>query len=247
MQMAPQIRLIQNSDTLMTEKIQSTINNTIPLWKNQMVLALGMAHSEEAMKAQQLVTDFTNELIKENAEKLNQSTVEIAKESEKGIVDIEAVKYANEQLIESLTEVVRIQEEGREQRRVAENELGQIEATLKQKLLDIRNSAANVAVKPDFVQEAAEDAADAVDAVKDAAQDIAEDAADAVDAVKDAAQDITEDAADAVDAVKDAAQDIAEDAADAVKDFAEDAVEAVKDVSESVSDEVEEFFDDITE
>ena len=153
MQMAPQIRLIQNSDTLMSEKIQSTINNTIPLWKNQMVLALGMSHSQEAMKAQKLVTDFTNELIRENAEKLKQSTIEIAEESEKGIVDIESVKFANEQLITSLDEVVRIQEEGREKRRAAENELGEIEATLKQKLLDIRNSAANQAVKPNFVEE----------------------------------------------------------------------------------------------
>ena len=153
MQMAPQIRLIQNSDTLMTEKIQSTINNTIPLWKNQMVLALGMSHSSEAMKAQKLVTDFTNQLIKENAEKLKQSTIEIAEESEKGIVDLESVKYANEQLITSLSEVVRIQEEGREKRRAAENELGEIEATLKQKLLDIRNSSVNIAVKPNFVEE----------------------------------------------------------------------------------------------
>ena len=144
MQMAPQIRLIQNSDTLMSEKIQSTINNTIPLWKNQMVLALGMSHSEEAMKAQQLVTDFTNQLIRENADKLKQSTIGIAEESEKGIVDLESVKYANEQLITSLDEVVRIQEEGRQRRRDAENELGVIEATLKQKLLDIRNSTANI-------------------------------------------------------------------------------------------------------
>ena len=145
LQMAPQIRLIQNSDTLMTEKIQSTINNTIPLWKNQMVLALGMSHSEEAMKAQKLVTDFTNELIQKNAEKLKQSTIAIAEESEKGIIDLESVKYANEQLITSLTEVVRIQEEGREKRRDAENQLGHIEAELKQKLLDIRNTAANIA------------------------------------------------------------------------------------------------------
>ena len=162
MQMAPQIRLIQNSDTLMSEKIQSTINNTIPLWKNQMVLALGMSHSQEAMKAQQLVTDFTNQLIKENAEKLKQSTIEIAQESEKGIVDIESVKYANEQLITSLDEVVRIQEEGREKRRQAENELGMIEAELKQKLLDIRNSNANTAVKPDFTG-AADEAENIVD------------------------------------------------------------------------------------
>ena len=154
LQMAPQIRLIQNSDTLMTEKIQSTINNTIPLWKNQMVLALGMSHSEEAMKAQSLVTDFTNQLIRENAEKLKQTTVEIAEESEKGIIDLESVKYANEQLITSLDEVVRIQEEGREKRRNAENELGQIEAVLKQKLLDIRNSSANIAANAAHQDEA---------------------------------------------------------------------------------------------
>ena len=248
MQMAPQIRLIQNSDTLMTEKIQSTINNTIPLWKNQMVLALGMSHSEEAMKAQKLVTDFTNELIKENAEKLKQSTIEIAEESEKGIVDIQAVKYANEQLIESLSEVVRIQEEGREQRRIAENELGQIEATLKQKLLDIRNSAANIVIKPDFVKEEAAEAVDAATKAVDAATDAAE---DAFDSVKDAAEGAFDAAADAVDSVKDAAEGFAADAVDSVKEaaegFAEDAVEAVKDVSESVSDAVEEFFDDITE
>jgi len=174
--MAPQIRLIQNSDTLMTEKIQSTINNTIPLWKNQMVLALGMSHSQEAMKAQKLVTDFTNELIRENAEKLKQSTIEIAEESEKGIVDIESVKYANEQLITSLDEVVRIQEEGREKRRQAENELGQIEATLKQKLLDIRNSSANIAVKPDFVKE-------------EAAEEIADDAAKSIEETVEEAED----------------------------------------------------------
>ena len=148
MQMAPQIRLIQNSDTLMTEKIQSTINNTIPLWKNQMVLALGMAHSEEAMKAQKAVTDFTNDLIRKNAEKLHQSTVAIAEESEKGIVSLESVKYANDQLIESLDEVIRIQEEGRIRRSAAENELGQIEAELKHKLLDIRNSSVNAAARP---------------------------------------------------------------------------------------------------
>ena len=149
MQMAPQIRLIQNSDTLMTEKIQSVINNTIPLWKNQMVLALGMSHAEEAMKAQQLVTDFTNTLLKENADKLKQTTATIAAESEKGIIDLESVKYANEQLISSLDEVIQIQEEGREKRRAAENELGQIEVRLKKKLLDIRNSPINIAVSDD--------------------------------------------------------------------------------------------------
>ncbi len=149
MQMAPQIRLIQNSDTLMTEKIQSVINNTIPLWKNQMVLALGMSHAEEAMKAQQLVTDFTNTLLKENADKLKQTTATIAAESEKGIIDLESVKYANEQLISSLDEVIHIQEEGREKRRAAENELGQIEVRLKKKLLDIRNSPTNIAASVD--------------------------------------------------------------------------------------------------
>ena len=140
MQMAPQIRMIQNNDTLMTEKIQSTVNNTIPLWKNQMVLALTMAHADEAMQAQQEVNEFTNKLIAENAEKIKQGTIEIAKESEKGIVEIETVAYANTQLIESLDEVVRIQEEGRTKRLAAENELGQIEAQLKQKLLNIRNA-----------------------------------------------------------------------------------------------------------
>jgi len=140
MQMAPQIRLIQNNDTLMTEKIQSTVNNTIPLWKNQMVLALSMSHADEAMKAQQEVNDFTNKLITENAERLKQGTVAIAQESEKGIISIEAVASANNSLIESLDEVVRIQEEGHAKRLAAENELGQIEAQLKQKLLDIRNS-----------------------------------------------------------------------------------------------------------
>lgn len=149
MQMAPQIRLIQNSDTLMTEKIQSVISNTIPLWKNQMVLALGMSHAEEAMKAQQLVTDFTNTLLKENADKLKQTTATIAAESEKGIIDLESVKYANEQLISSLDEVIQIQEEGREKRRAAENELGQIEVRLKKKLLDIRNLPINIAASDD--------------------------------------------------------------------------------------------------
>ncbi len=141
MQMAPQIRMIQNNDTLMTEKIQSTVNNTIPLWKNQMVLALTMAHADEAIQAQQEVNEFTNKLIAENAEKIHQGTVEIAKESEKGIVEIETVVYANNQLIDSLDEVVKIQEEGRAKRLAAENELGLIEAQLKQKLLDIRNSS----------------------------------------------------------------------------------------------------------
>lgn len=137
-QMAPQIRLIQNSNTLMAEKIQSTINNTIPLWKNQMVLALGMANSKQAMEAQQAVNELTNELLKENAEALKQGTIDIAVESEKSIVDIETVKYTNEQLISTLDEVLRIQEEGRAKRRTAEVEIGRIESELKAKLLDIR-------------------------------------------------------------------------------------------------------------
>lgn len=140
MQMAPQIRLIQNSDTLMVEKIQSTLNNTIPLWKNQMVLALGILHSEEAMKAQKEVNDLTNELIKKNAEKLHQGATAIAAESERGIIDIDTVMHANEELITSLDEVIQIQEEGRVKRREAEAQLGQVEAELKQKLLDIRSA-----------------------------------------------------------------------------------------------------------
>ena len=137
-QMAPQIRLIQNSDTLMAEKIQSTINNTIPLWKNQMVLALGMANSQQAMEAQAAVNELTNELLKKNAETLKEGAIEIAAESEKSIVDIETVKYTNEQLIATLDEVLRIQDEGREKRKAAEGELVRIESELKNKLLEIR-------------------------------------------------------------------------------------------------------------
>ena len=137
-QMAPQIRLIQNGDTLMAEKIQSTINNTIPLWKNQMVLALGMANSQQAMDAQAAVNALTNELLMKNAETLKEGAISIAEESEKSIVDIETVKYTNEQLIATLDEVLRIQEEGRQKRRAAEAEIGRIEAELKSKLLDIR-------------------------------------------------------------------------------------------------------------
>ena len=138
-QMAPQIRLIQNSNTLMVEKIQSTIHNTIPLWKNQMVLALGMAHSQQAMEAQREVNDLTNALLKKNADTLKTGTVAIAEENERSIVDIDTVRYTNEQLISTLDEVIRIQEEGRQKRAEAENELGRIENQLRQKLLDIRN------------------------------------------------------------------------------------------------------------
>ena len=136
-QMCPQIRLIQNNDTLMAEKIQSTIVNTIPLWKSQMVLALGLAHSEQAMKAQREVTNMTNELLKKNAEMLKTGTIETAKESERGIVDIETLKHTNEMLISTLDEVSKIQQEGREKRAAAEVELGKIEGQLKQKLLSM--------------------------------------------------------------------------------------------------------------
>ena len=137
-QMAPQIRLIQNNDAVMSEKIQSTINNTIPLWKNQMVLALGLAHSKEALETQRAVTDMTNELLKKNADMLKQGTVEIARESERGIVDIETIAYTNQQLITTLDEVLRIQDEGRAKRKAAEAELIRIETELKNKLLEIR-------------------------------------------------------------------------------------------------------------
>ncbi|MDD5923412.1 MAG: toxic anion resistance protein [Clostridia bacterium] len=138
-QMAPQIRLIQNNNALMSEKIQSTINNTIPLWKNQMVLALGLEHSRQAMEAQRSVTDMTNQLLMKNADALKLGTIEVAKESERGIVDIETLKYTNEQLIGTLDEVIRIQSEGRQKRREAESELARIEGELKNKLLEIQN------------------------------------------------------------------------------------------------------------
>lgn len=137
-QMAPQIRLVQNNDTLMAEKIQSTIVNTIPLWKSQMVIALGVAHSQQAMAAQREVTNMTNELLRKNAETLKMATIETAKESERGIVDIETLKHTNETLISTLDEVVKIQDEGRQKRREAEVEIGRIEGELKKKLLDIR-------------------------------------------------------------------------------------------------------------
>ena len=138
LQMAPQIRLVQNNDTLMAEKIQSTLTNTIPLWKSQMVLALGLHHSEQAMRAQREVTNMTNELLRKNAEKLKTSTIEVAKESERGVVEIETLQHTNRMLIETLDEVVKIQDEGRQKRRAAEAELGRIEGELKQKLLDVR-------------------------------------------------------------------------------------------------------------
>lgn len=137
-QMAPQIRLIQNNDTVMSEKIQTTLVNTIPLWKSQMVIALGLAHSQQALKAQQQVTDLTNELLKKNAEALKVSTIETAKASERGIVDIETLKQTNETLISTLDEVVQIQNDGRAKRKEAEAELARIEDQLKNKLLTMK-------------------------------------------------------------------------------------------------------------
>ena len=137
-QTAPQIRLVQNNDTQMVEKIQSTIVNTIPLWKSQMVLALGVEHSAQAVEAQRKVTDVTNELLKKNAEKLKMATVETAKASERGIVDIETLKATNESLISTLDEVMNIQREGREKRAAAETELKNMEIELKNKLLQIQ-------------------------------------------------------------------------------------------------------------
>ena len=139
-QMGPQIRLVQNNDKIMAEKIQSTLVNTIPLWKSQMVLALGMAHSTQAIEAQRAVSDMTNELLRKNAETLKMGSIQAAKESERGIVDIETLKHTNEQLISTLDEVAHIQEEGRQKRREAELELGRIEGELKQKLLELRSS-----------------------------------------------------------------------------------------------------------
>ena len=138
-QMGPQIRLLQNNDTLMSEKIQTSLVNTIPLWKSQMVLALGMNHSAQAMEAQKAVTDMTNELLKKNADKLKMATVETAKESERSIVDIETLQHTNQQLISTLDEVLQIQTEGRQKRVAAEAELRKIEGQLKQKLLETRN------------------------------------------------------------------------------------------------------------
>lgn len=137
-QTAPQIRLVQNNDTIMAEKIQSTIVNTIPLWKSQMVLALGVAHSRQAAEAQREVTDMTNELLKKNAETLKMATVETAKESERGIVDMETLKTTNESLISTLDEVMQIQAEGRQKRQEAEVEIRKMEQELKEKLLQIR-------------------------------------------------------------------------------------------------------------
>jgi len=138
-QTAPQIRMVQNNDTLMAEKIQSTIVNTIPLWKSQMVLALGIEHSAQAAKAQREVTDMTNELLRKNADILKTATIDTAKESERGIVDLETLKHTNESLISTFDEVLKIQTEGREKRQTAEAEMQRMENELKKKLLEIRN------------------------------------------------------------------------------------------------------------
>ena len=136
--MAPQIRLSQSSNQIMAEKIQTSLVNTIPLWKSQMVLALGLAHTQNAMQAQRAVTDLTNDLLTKNAEKLHMATVETAKEAERGIVDIETLKHTNKLLIDTMDEVLEIQHQGREKRRNAEQELAQIESELKAKILEIR-------------------------------------------------------------------------------------------------------------
>ena len=138
-QMGPQTRLLQNNDTLMVEKIQSSLVNTIPLWKSQMVLALGLEHSRQATAAQSAVTEMTNELLKKNAEMLKLGTVETAREAERSIVDVETLQHTNQQLIATLDEVLAIQRQGAEKRRAAEVELGRIEGELKQKLLELRN------------------------------------------------------------------------------------------------------------
>ena len=138
MQTAPQIRLIQNNDTVMVEKIQTTLVNTIPLWKSQMVLSLGIAHSAEAAKAQRQVSDITNELLKKNAEMLHMANVETARESERGVVDLETLQKTNADLIQTLDDVMRIQMEGRQKRQAAESEMRRMEGELKRKLLEIR-------------------------------------------------------------------------------------------------------------
>ena len=136
-QMGPQTRLLQNNDTLMAEKIQSSLVNTIPLWKSQMVLALGMEHGRQATAAQSTVTEMTNELLKKNADMLKMGTIQTAREAERSVVDIETLQHTNQQLIETLDEVLNIQREGAQKRREAEAELGKIEGELKQKLMEL--------------------------------------------------------------------------------------------------------------
>ena len=135
MQMAPQIRLLQNNNALLIERIQSTLVNTLPLWKNQVVLAIGLEHSRDAMQAQRAVTNMTNDLLKKNAESLKMGTIETAKEAERGIIDIQTLVETNQSLIDTMNEVVRIQEEGRQQRREAEKTLSRMESELKSRLI----------------------------------------------------------------------------------------------------------------
>ena len=140
MQTGPQIRMIQSSNQVMAEKIQSTIVNTIPLWKNQMVIAIGIEHSNQAARAEREVNDMTNALLRKNAEKLKQATVESAKEAERGVVDIETLRHTNEMLISTMDEVLAIQTEGKQKRAAAEKDLAQIEAQLREKLLQASRS-----------------------------------------------------------------------------------------------------------
>jgi len=151
-QMSPQIRLVQSTNNIMIEKIHSSIVNTIPLWKNQMVLAMGMAHSASAIKAQREVTDVTNQLLKRNADALKQNTIEAAKESERSIVDIETLKHTNQSLISTLDEVLQIQQSGREKRKEAQAELLKIEEELKTKLLDIRDAGRPAVIETTAVE-----------------------------------------------------------------------------------------------
>lgn len=144
MQMAPQIRLIQNNDITMSDKIQSTLVNTIPLWKSQMVIAIGLNHSSEAARAQKEVTDMTNALLRKNAETLKTATIETARESERGIVDIETLTATNQTLISTLDEVMKIQEDGRIKRRSAEEELQRIENEMRNKLLELSQNSQNI-------------------------------------------------------------------------------------------------------
>ena len=139
LQMGPQTRMLQNNDTLMVEKIQSSLVNTIPLWKSQMVLALGMEHSRQATAAQNAVTEATNDLLKKNADMLKMGTIATAKEAERSVIDIETLQHTNEQLISTLDEVINIQREGAAKRKAAEAELGKIEGELKQKLMELRS------------------------------------------------------------------------------------------------------------
>lgn len=139
LQMAPQIRLLQSNDSLLVERIQSTLSNTLPLWKSQIVIALGMQRSQDALRAQTAVTDMTNELLKKNAEKLKMGTIETAREAERGIIDIETLTQTNQSLIDTITEVMKIQDEGRAKRLEAEKQLTIMESQLKQKLLELRH------------------------------------------------------------------------------------------------------------